>query len=43
MNADRIVVMDQGRVADQGKHEKPLGRCGLYRGLAGALQSSSQS
>lgn len=43
MNADRIVVMEQGRVVDQGKHEELLERCGLYRGLAGALQSSSQS
>jgi len=30
-NADRIFVMDQGRVADQGTHEELLQRCELYR------------
>ncbi len=40
MNADRIVVMEQGRVVDQGRHEELLGRCGLYRGLAGTLMAA---
>ncbi|WP_443078920.1 ABC transporter ATP-binding protein [Streptomyces sp. NBC_01497] len=31
--ADRIVVMDRGRVADQGSHEDLLERCALYRTL----------
>lgn len=35
MNADRIVVMEKGRVADQGRHDELLGRCVLYRSLAG--------
>ncbi len=33
MAADRIVVLDDGRVADQGRHQDLLDRCALYRGL----------
>ena len=32
--ADRIVVLDQGRIVDQGTHTELLGRCNLYRRLA---------
>lgn len=32
-DADKIVVMDQGRVVDQGTHGELLGRGGLYAGL----------
>ena len=31
--ADRIVVMEAGRIVDAGTHEEMLARCGLYRRL----------
>lgn len=40
VNADRIVVMEQGKVIDQGRHEDLMSRCGLYRGLAGTLMAA---
>ncbi len=38
-NADKIVVMDKGRVVDEGRHEELLDRGGVYAGLY-ALQFS---
>ena len=32
-NADKIIVMDQGRVVDEGRHEELLDRGGIYRKL----------
>jgi len=32
-NADRIFVMDKGRIEDSGTHEELLGRCNLYQEL----------
>ncbi|MDZ7373270.1 MAG: ABC transporter transmembrane domain-containing protein [candidate division KSB1 bacterium] len=32
-NADRIIVLDQGRIVQQGKHEELLAQEGLYRKL----------
>ncbi|MBQ9068645.1 MAG: ABC transporter ATP-binding protein, partial [Eggerthellaceae bacterium] len=32
-HADKIVVLDNGRIVDQGTHEELLGRCGSYRTL----------
>jgi len=34
--ADRIVVLDRGRVVDVGRHAQLLGRCDLYRELVSA-------
>jgi len=31
--ADLVVVMQEGKILDQGTHEELLGRCGLYRRL----------
>lgn len=33
INADKIVVMDAGRIIDQGRHAELLGRCELYQNL----------
>ena len=31
--ADKIVVLEKGRIIDIGKHQELLGRCGLYKKL----------
>ena len=36
--ADRIVVMENGRVVDQGSHEALMARSGTYRGLLSGLE-----
>ncbi len=33
LQADRIVVMDRGRIVDSGRHEELIGRCVLYKTL----------
>jgi subfamily B ATP-binding cassette protein MsbA len=34
LNADRIVVLNEGQVVDQGTHEELMERCAIYRQLA---------
>ncbi|HBO82222.1 MAG TPA: lipid ABC transporter permease/ATP-binding protein, partial [Cupriavidus sp.] len=41
-NADRIVVLEQGRVAEQGSHAELIGKNGLYAGLH-RIQFASQA
>ncbi len=36
-NANRIIVLDEGRILDQGTHGELLSRCGLYRELCEAM------
>ncbi len=33
LDADRIIVLDAGRIIDQGSHDELIGRCDLYRTL----------
>jgi ATP-binding cassette subfamily B protein len=47
-NADKIIVMDQGRLVDEGKHLDLLDRCPIYAGLVarqsfGASKDGSRS
>jgi subfamily B ATP-binding cassette protein MsbA len=42
LHADVIVVMDQGRIVDQGKHSELLERCPLYQKLYHIQMSSDQ-
>lgn len=39
--ADRVVVMDEGRVIDQGSHAALLERSAIYRSLAGVAEESA--
>jgi ATP-binding cassette subfamily C protein CydD len=41
MAADRIVVLDNGRVVDQGSHPELVDRCEVYRGLVHASGSGA--
>lgn len=43
LNADRIVVLSDGRVIDQGSHDELMDRCPTYRRLARHQLSGSES
>lgn len=38
-NADEILVLDQGRLVDRGKHQELIERCSVYRALISARRS----
>jgi ATP-binding cassette subfamily C protein CydD len=38
LKANRVVVLDRGRVIDEGTHDRLLDRCDLYRSLVGAYR-----
>ena len=42
MNADRIVVLDQGKVVGQGTHEELLDNCEVYRQIAQSQRSEDE-
>ena len=42
MNADHIVVLDEGRVAGQGTHRELLETCEVYRQIARSQLSESE-
>ncbi len=43
MDADRIIVLDNGQVAEQGSHVELLARGGLYAHLWEVQQHESES
>ena len=42
MNADRIVVLDDGKVVGQGTHKELLDNCDVYRQIAESQLSQSE-
>ena len=42
MNADRIIVLDDGKVVGQGTHQELLDACDVYRQIAESQLSQSE-
>jgi ATP-binding cassette subfamily B protein len=42
MDADQIVVLDQGKVAGLGTHEELLGSCSVYKEIAASQLSEEE-
>jgi len=42
MDADRIIVLDQGRVVGQGTHKELLSTCDVYRQIAESQLSEAE-
>ena len=42
MNADRIIVLDDGKVVGQGTHEELLDTCEVYRQIAESQLSEDE-
>ncbi|MBA1334919.1 MAG: Multidrug ABC transporter ATP-binding protein [Firmicutes bacterium] len=42
MDADRIIVMDEGRVAGIGKHKELMSTCGIYREIVSSQLSEEE-
>lgn len=42
MNADKIIVLDEGRIVGQGTHEKLMESCAIYREIASSQLSEEE-
>ena len=43
VDADEIIVLDQGKIAEQGTHEKLLEKNGIYKSMWDKQQKKAQS